>query len=339
MKKYIFEILESEKEHAGSKAKSDISFFLHEEGFRRIFYDRDLGKLEKLLFAKVNFKNKLGSLDQKDILVVQYPIYMNNYFMDLLLKEIKSKSLTTILILHDIESLRVASNDINKFKKEINLINHFNIVISHNSKMTTWLQKYGLKSKVVNLGLFDYYHGKGLSSPNVNGKKVVFAGNLGKSGFLSNMSNQCSEILLFGPNPGEYKSDNIKYMGSFSPEDLPSHLIGNYGLVWDGDTTNACSGSYGNYMKYNNPHKTSLYLSCGIPVIIWKEAALASFIEKYNAGLTIKSLDDLDEVLKKVTNEQYEAMRNNAIKLSNKIRNGFFIKRAINEAQKLLLGD
>ena len=55
----------------------------------------------------------------------------------------------------------------------------------------------------------------------------------------------------------------------------------NFGLVWDGTSLDGCNGRYGEYLKFNNPHKTSLYLSCGIPVIIWKEAALADFVEEH----------------------------------------------------------
>lgn len=337
MKKYIFEIMESEKEHAGPKAKSDISFFLHEEGFRRIFYDRDLGRIEKILFAGANFKRKLESLDHKDILVVQYPIYMNNYFMNKLLKEIERNQLMTILIIHDVESLREAPYDSTKISKEIDLFNHFDVTISHNKKMTLWLQKNGLKSKTINLGLFDYFHGKMLNTSFKAGKKVLFAGNLEKARFLSKMNNHYSEIFLFGPNPGEYENDNIQYMGSYSPEELPLHLNGNYGLVWDGDSIDSCNGIFGTYTKYNNPHKVSLYLSCGLPVIIWKEAALASFIEENNIGLVIHTLNDLDRILEKITDEQYEVMRKNTIRFASKVRQGFFIKNAIQKAEKYLL--
>lgn len=60
--------------------------------------------------------------------------------------------------------------------------------------------------------------------------------------------------------------------GSFKPEESPEHLQG----VWDGDSVDTCAGNTGAYLRYNNPHKTSLYLACGMPVIVWKEAAIAA---------------------------------------------------------------
>ena len=103
----------------------------------------------------------------------------------------------------------------------------------------------------------------------------------------------------------------------------------NFGLVWDGTSLDGCNGRYGEYLKFNNPHKTSLYLSCGIPVIIWKEAALADFVEEHKVGITLNSLADLDKVLMETSADDYEIMRTNAMKLAQKLRRGEFIIRAV----------
>ena len=58
-------------------------------------------------------------------------------------------------------------------------------------------------------------------------------------------------------------------------------------------------------MRYNNPHKTSLYLSSGIPVITWSQAAIADFIKQHNVGIVIDDLNRIDEVLANVTKDQY----------------------------------
>ena len=79
---------------------------------------------------------------------------------------------------------------------------------------------------------------------------------------------------------GKLRGKNVKYCGQYKPEELPEKLEGGFGLVWDGDDLGACTGVFGEYMKYNNPHKTSLYLASGLPVIIWEKAAMAKYIEK-----------------------------------------------------------
>ena len=34
--------------------------------------------------------------------------------------------------------------------------------------------------------------------------------------------------------------------------------------MWDGPSPDTCAGVYGAYLRYNNPHKTSLYLAAGL---------------------------------------------------------------------------
>ena len=63
-------------------------------------------------------------------------------------------------------------------------------------------------------------------------------------------------------------------------------------------SSETCKGSFGEYLRINNPHKTSLYLASGIPVIIWSKAALAEFIEKNKCGITVDSLYEIADKLK-----------------------------------------
>ena len=100
-------------------------------------------------------------------------------------------------------------------------------------------------------------------------------------------------------------------------------------MVWDGTTPTTCDGIFGNYMKYNNPHKASLYLSSGIPVVIWRKAALSKFIEENNLGIAVDSLTVLDEVLSKMSLSKYENLLKNVRDVSQKLKKGFFIEKAI----------
>ena len=132
----------------------------------------------------------------------------------------------------------------------------------------------------------------------------------------------------------KYKSGVI-YKGQFSPNDLLKHLDQDFGLVWDGNSIETCDGRYGNYLRYNNPHKASLYLSMGIPVIIWKEAALAKFISKNNLGITIDSLNNLDKVLDQITENEYKTMKSNVLRISEKLRNGSNILNAVEKMERM----
>ena len=87
---------------------------------------------------------------------------------------------------------------------------------------------------------------------------------------------------------------NINYHGSFGVDEIPSKLTRGFGLVWDGDSLDGCRGQSGQYLRYNNPHKLSLYLSSGLPVVIWTGAAEAGFVREHGVGLCVDSLNDLE---------------------------------------------
>ena len=129
---------------------------------------------------------------------------------------------------------------------------------------------------------------------------------------------------------------NVEYKGSFKPNEIPYKLDGSFGLIWDGNSIDTCAGSVGEYMKYNNPHKLSLYIASGLPVIVWKQAAVAKFVEDNNIGFTVNSLKEIADQIDKLTEEDYKNYLVNIKKLQEKVCNGYFTNRALDEAEKYL---
>ena len=127
------------------------------------------------------------------------------------------------------------------------------------------------------------------------------------------------------------------YKGVFPTNEVPFHISGSFGLVWDGDSTESCKGSLGEYLKYNNPHKASLYLASGTPILIWSQAALASFVKENRVGFLIDKLEDIEEILNSITEEQYNELLQNIKPIQQKITKGEYLKDAINKAEDLIL--
>ena len=128
----------------------------------------------------------------------------------------------------------------------------------------------------------------------------------------------------------------MNYFGAFLPDELIKNLKGKYGLVWDGDSIETCSGGKGEYLRINNPHKLSLYLAVGLPVIIWDEAAEAEFVLRENVGFTIKSLYELSEKMALISDDDYEIMKKNAEVVGARLRNGKYMTNAIKKAEKII---
>ena len=123
---------------------------------------------------------------------------------------------------------------------------------------------------------------------------------------------------------------HVTYHGSFPPAELPEKLEGCYGLVWDGPEITTCAGKQGAYLKYNNPHKLSLYLAAGLPVILWSGAAEADFVRRTHTGVLTDSLTDI----RFPDNE--DELKKNAETLSRDLRAGKYLTQALEKAEQLL---
>ena len=130
--------------------------------------------------------------------------------------------------------------------------------------------------------------------------------------------------------------ENIEYHGSFPVEKIPDQLKAGFGLVWDGDSIDGCKGLSGQYLRYNNPHKLSLYLSSGMPVVIWSGAAEAEFVRKNKVGICVESLFELDNIFAHMTQQDFEEMENNTKRLSCKLKKGDYARRALKEALDII---
>ena len=137
---------------------------------------------------------------------------------------------------------------------------------------------------------------------------------------------------------GGYKDDgrdNVVYNGSFSPEELVSHLEGSFGLVWDGISAETCAGAFGEYLRINNPHKLSLYLAAGLPVIIWKEAALAPFVAENKVGFAVSSLYEIRDVVDRLPDNEYQTMKENAKQIGLHLRKGQYLLTALSKVEEI----
>jgi hypothetical protein len=84
----------------------------------------------------------------------------------------------------------------------------------------------------------------------------------------------------------------------------------------------------------NKPHKASLYIRCNLPLIVWDECALATFVTENKIGIAIGSLTELDTVLPAISAESYKEMKENVKKINERVATGYYISKALNEAVK-----
>lgn len=342
MKKYFITYSDLIYQHAGSKAKIDICDILKNRGFRPISLPRTRSWHNKSALIVGSFIIGLRrifrlffGIPYGSIIVINHPFdfVSMNYALPRIAKKNKA-----IIINHDVEFCRFENNDdwqkregAEKYKKLYNAVSGAIIP----SPTIPILKKIGvLDPIIVPLKIFPYlldiskFQGREFS------RSVAFTGNFEKAEFVNSWlgMDRSYSIELIGIKADNLElKGNAKYKGSFDADIVPFKVESSFGLVWDGDSVDSCTGNYGNYLRYNSPHKLSLYLAIGIPVFIWREAGMAGFVEENKVGFLIDSLSDIDKILADMTEEKYKEMQENIKPIQRKITDGSYLVEALDD--------
>ena len=71
-------------------------------------------------------------------------------------------------------------------------------------------------------------------------------------------------------------------------------------------------------------------------MIIWEKAAQAAFVQKYNVGITVSSLFEVQQKIDTLSREEYLIKCRNAQEISTKLSAGYYMKHALYEAEEKL---
>ncbi|MCM1217937.1 MAG: hypothetical protein NC548_25895 [Lachnospiraceae bacterium] len=331
---------------AGSKAPTDVMNIFGGKGYQviKIHPHNGAGNDWSHQRNKQEWQQCYEMIPEYSILLLQHPFWQEQKERNaVLLKLKKEKHIRIISFVHDVERLRGNFWTPYMQAEFAFMLQIADVLIVHNEKMKQFFcEEMGMKrEKIVNLGIFDY-----LAEDLKNGepffeKAVHIAGNLDaiKSPYIRKLQELAPlRIHLYGPN---YKNDegeasNIIYRGAFPADRIIGQFGSGFGLVWDGDRLDTCAGNTGKYLKYNNPHKLSMYLAAGLPVIIWKEAAEAEFVEKNGVGITVDSLYGLNQIFEHMTEERYRQYVKAVEVIADGIRKGKNAGNAIGKAEAIL---
>lgn len=328
---------------AGVKAPKDMCEIMSGRGYTPIpLYEYRRGgmtlqaRLRKLLsWASLAWKIKKGSA-----VVLQYPYSMTTMAEPFIKMLQRMKRVKFIFLLHDIDSIR--AYNMNRADRRERILPEIDYLICHNAAMKSYLTEKGIDSaRIFSLGIFDYMHDCALPelfAKERDQRKVIIAGNLNsrKSPYLDKLlrSDRKYTLNLFGPgfeSKAEYS--NYEYFGQLDPDELPAKLEGGLGLVWDGDSMDTCDGATGQYLRYNNPHKVSLYISSCIPVVVWSQSAVADYVRDKRLGFTIDSLAELNDLVANLDDKEYEAVKENVRSEAEKLTQGWYLNRVLDQIE------
>ena len=337
--------------NAGSKARNDATTILERIGFSHeslnctldpspLAIARDLFSMEKQLL------DLIASLQPGDITLLQFPYRCFKTSTARKLSRVAhSRKIKLIALVHDLDSLRrdnalerIGSYSLTeRLHCDVEFLRYFDIVIAHNAAMKSYLVSSGLDSdRIVELNLFDYLCNAPKRDSHSRPSHITVAGNLApsKAGYLYHLQ----EIpnlgdLVFDLYGNGYDNamthDAIKVHGAISPDLLPTAMPDGFGLVWDGPEVGQCSGVYGSYLMFNNPHKLSLYYASGLIPIVWTKSATASFVKETQSGICVGSLESIPSTIGNLNESDLKNLRANVAFIQHRTTSGYYLKAAI----------
>ena len=349
MKKYQIVELSTEHNHAGSKAVQDVFDVAKKLGYEAevirtaTSIDSLWGKIRRQALFFIDWFKIYFSITPNSLVLIQTPYHHKQLIRNWVLSKLKrDKKVKFISLVHDVEELRKSLYN-NYYKNEFNfMLSIADSIIVHNDTMKAFFIKKGIpENKLVSLKIFDYLMDKEATSKNVIFERAIsIAGNLdiNKSAYIAQLGKLGIIVHLYGPNFSHSleQYQDIQYHGSFPASEIPNQLNSGFGLVWDGNSIDTCSGDFGEYLQYNNPHKLSLYLASGIPVVIWDKAAEADFVRKHNLGICVSSLSELKDKLEQISEKNYQEMIKNVANISTLLRYGEHTKNSIRISESLI---
>lgn len=334
---------EQNKFNATIKPRYDTSDSILDLGGEVIWlYDEDINnhcKLFRIYKRIVSFLSAYYRIRnvKNSIVLIQIPIFNN--IIKRLLPIIRKKRNRIVFLIHDLDNLRFCHNNADV----LSLLNRADALIAHSQNMMTFLRECGYNGFITTLGCFDYRSSISHLPARIirnDDIKLVFAGNLGKSKFLSRLTELTTDshfqIYLYGVGLSEsLLADNIFYKGKFEPEQIDL-IEGNWGLVWDGDSIDTCTGVLGSYLKFIAPFKLGMYVAANMPVVVWKDSAMAEFVMNNSLGICVNSLHDIKSTINNLSESDIEKITNGVSHYSSLLRNGHNFKVAFSHIMSLL---
>lgn len=329
----------SQKVNAQGKAREDVVTTLRGLGYRIcniVNRKYSLGKSKRYhhypfisnFFAKKQSKKFLKGVRPGDVVFIQ-DFHLS--YMQYIAKECLVRKAKVVFLVHDIQSIRyhIETN-------EVNQLNNCSVVLVHTLSMKEKLQKLGVVRPMKIINLFDYYSADTMHDMEdvvKHRNEVVFAGNLAKSEFLRKLEAVSSQDVMFNlygilGDLDISAAVNMSYKGVFKPANT-GVIQGGWGLVWDGDSIDTCEGVYGDYLRYNSSHKISLYLACGLPIIVWEKSSVANLVREQQLGIVVPNLHSVCDHLNQISDDAYASLVSNARRVGEKLRSGDYLKAEV----------
>ncbi|WP_286081831.1 sugar transferase [Parablautia intestinalis] len=266
-----------------------------------------------------------------DLVIVQLPSWNLTAYDKALLDVLRlHKDIKIAVFIHDVITMMFEGAPQERLLEIIEVYNMADLVIVPSEPMLNFLCQKGLTvEKVLIQSMWDLPFEEELKTPEFQ-RRIFFSGNPKRFGFVSSWHYDVP-LHLYTYEDYKVEGQNIHYGGwKNTTELLLEYSSGGFGLIWE-QTAPA------SYYKYHQPHKLSTYLAAGIPVIVQKGLAREQAIIDYGLGFSVNSTQEAADIVKNITEDEYQTLVENIKNISFLIRGGFFTKKLLIDTVNYLL--
>jgi len=324
-KYFVSELFPGQKFNA-AVGRQDIETLLSAWSFNRIDFDEGSKGFAAKLSLYVCLFQAAKNIRDGDVVFFHLPLFsrVKKIFFNI----IKLKGAITIAYVNDLEGLR--DQQPLHLEKELKTLSRFSGAVVLNDVMADFIANQCPSLKLASLPIWDYLIKDIPASNRTKNFEIAFVGNQGKAAFINQLYSlpELTFHLYGSPGLNSY-SRNCMVHGEVDSKALVADCKGSFGLVWDGPSIDSCEGGPGTYLRINSPYKLSFYLLAGLPIIIWKGAALAEWVIKNNLGFTVDSLLSIPKAIDALTEHDYQQMRESIKAVQPSIAEGHHLKNAL----------
>ncbi|MBZ5954230.1 glycosyl transferase [Leuconostoc gasicomitatum] len=284
-------------------------------------------------WIKKQLKKYNSLIGPGDVIIWQYPKYSPKLELTVI-KWAREKNILIVALVHDVTMLRTDTIKLANYNLETDkaVLQSFDIVMLPLHFISA-LKNLGINlNNTIELAPYDFLYDK-VIVPASYQKRVVYAGSLAK---FPNLEQINFDLTVYGEKNFSsvvLNQPHIKNGGFVEAMDLPAKLSSGYGLIWDESDKDPYLQQY---TQWNWPYKFSLYMVSGLPVVAWRESAIADIIRQNNVGVVISNLSDLHDMLDSITEKRYQQMANNAANFGKQLAMGATTKQVLSDLKKLL---
>lgn len=275
------------------------------------------------------FDGIIAALQDGDTVIVQSPSWNTIEWDQKFFDRISIyRNVKKIIFVEDIPPLMFESNEY-MLPQYIDYYNKADVLILASRKLYDYLRVHGLKpKKYVIQHMWDHISQVNPYIIPENKKVINFAGDPKKFDFVKDWKSDTVKLNVYSEPLEDVNNPNITFTGWQDDPVLINSLrkAGEFGLVWSEDPY------WSKYMKMNASYKLSTYLAAGIPLIVNSDTPEKDTIVNKHLGIIADSIDEAVEKVDKMSDMQYNQMKDSIEQFAHLIRGGYFTKRALTEA-------